>query len=30
MKNGLFCESGLAYHSSEFGAKCTSFTEMKF
>jgi hypothetical protein len=29
-QNGLYCMSGLAYQSSEFGARCSSFKEMKF
>jgi hypothetical protein len=30
IQNGLYCQSGLAYQSSEYGARCTSFKEMKF
>ena len=30
IRNGLFCESGLAYPISANEARCTTFKEMKF
>ena len=30
VQNGLYCQSGLAYQSSEYGARCSSFKEQRF